>query len=384
MDMFEKQLSGKKIKRVHLTWVKRALWIFLVAGLFLYLNASPPILAIASSSMEPTLTRGDLIVISRVSPAAIQEGDVIVYKVPLSFQQKYGYPPSICHRVVRIQNTDGELAFRTKGDSTGQDPFLVLPEQVVGKESKSISFLGYLVMFPQSRQGWFFLGGLIVLLIIYWNSSLLLKGIKGFRSSLTGVSASEFAKSQSDLEQKMNLMSDQVAASMNNFSAAMSEYARHIASHTSAIQSLAHVAQHMETVLVKIEESKASNSPPVMNQPAASAGAFNDRPESHPFAPPAQSGKPENRIEKAPGATTVTPELKVAVKRFIQEYCLKHGITSVEVTPDLKSAVWEFVRNYEKQTVPDRSDLGSPAETISTAPPEPSPAPTSVLTGSNS
>jgi signal peptidase len=304
--------------------VKQAFWIILLASLFLYLNASPPFLAIASGSMEPTLSRGDMIFSSPVNPDEIQVGDIVVYRVAPTFQEQYGYPTSVCHRVVKIENSKGQLYFRTKGDATGEDPFKVNPDQIIGKESNSIPYLGYLIMFPQSRQGWVFLGGLLILILVYCNSAAIISNGKKVRQALTGVSASEFTHSQASLEQKMGLMSDQVAQSMNGFTQAMSEYAKHIASHTSAIQSLALAAKHMETILAKHEAA--------INQGQAAVN-------------PSQT---VIRNQPAPQPIEVTPELKAAVKDFIQEYCQKHGITSVEVTPELRSAVWQFVQDYQK------------------------------------
>ncbi len=315
----------KKRNSINFQLLKQAFWIILLASVFLYLNAAPPFMAIASGSMEPTLSRGDMILSSPVNPGEIKVGDIVVYRVAPEFQKQYGYPTSVCHRVVRIDTRNGQLYFRTKGDATGEDPFQVLPDQIIGRESSSIPYIGYLIMFPQSRQGWVFLGGLLILILVYCNSSAIVSNGKKVREALTGVSASEFTKSQASLEQKMGLMSDQVAQSMTGFTQAMSEYAKHIASHTSAIQSLAQAAKHMEAILSKqeaaLDQGFTANSPP----PAAV------------------------RVQPAPPQPVeVTPELKAAVKEFIQDYCQKHGITSVEVTPELRSAVWQFVQDYQK------------------------------------
>jgi hypothetical protein len=202
---------------------------------------------------------------------------------------------------------------------------MVSSEQIIGKESTSIPYLGYPVMFPQSRQGWFFLGGLVILILLYCNSDYLLKTGKRLRQAFTGVSSSEFAQSQDEIEHKIGLMSDQVSQSMNNFSSAMSEYARHIASHTSAIQSLAQAARHMESILAKQD----SILPPRPQLDSQSASLMEKKPDI--------------------SGIDVTPELKAAVKEFIQQYCLQHGITDVTVTPELRSAVWEFIQDYVKR-----------------------------------
>jgi hypothetical protein len=181
-------------------------------------------------------------------------------------------------------------------------------------------------MFPQSRPGWFFLGGLVILILLYCNSNSIIKNGKKLRQAFVGVSSSELTQSHSELERKMNLMSEQVSLSMNRFSSAMSEYAGHIASHTSAIQSLAQAAKHMESILSRQDKLT--------------------QPESQTIA--VESPEPENKPLLT--GIEVTPELKAAVKGFIQDYCVKHGITSVVVTPELRSAVWEFIREYDKHS----------------------------------
>ncbi|MCD6247847.1 MAG: signal peptidase I [Hadesarchaea archaeon] len=83
--------------------------------------------------------RGDLIVVKGVSsPEEIKLGDVIVYnsedsKIP------------IVHRVVQIENLDGEIFFTTKGDN----PRILATEEVsfdnvIGKVVFVIPKLGYL------------------------------------------------------------------------------------------------------------------------------------------------------------------------------------------------------------------------------------------------
>jgi signal peptidase I len=319
-----------KLKRINLRWAMQLVWIILLAGLFLYLKAaSPPFLAIASGSMEPTLSRGDLIFSSQVVVDDLKVGDIVVLRVPQQFQVKYGYPPSICHRIVRIQSAGDKLSFRTKGDATGEDPFMVTPESIQGKQNTAIPLIGYFVLFPLSSQGLIFWGGLTVLLLVYWNSSILAKTVKGVRSAVVGVSNSEFINSQKQLETKMDGMSGQVSQSMNNFATAMSEYAQHIASHTSAIKSLARVAEHLESVIPNLNYS---------TPPAGHPG-----PEYHYLE--VQAPMPVQPIE-------VTPELKAAVKRFIVDYSRDHHMKTLEVTPELRTAVWEFIQKYVNEPLP--------------------------------
>jgi signal peptidase I len=311
-------------------------WIVILTGLFLYLNSSPPFMAVGSSSMEPILSRGDLIFTSKVMPDTLKEGDIIVFKVPEQFQIKYGYPSSICHRIIIVQNTADRLSFRTKGDAAGEDPFIVLPESVIGKQTTVIPLVGYAIMFPQTVPGIIFLCGLIILLIMYWNSDYVSKSVKNIHCALTGVSNAEFIKSQKELENKIHDMSGQVSQSMNSFASAMSEYAQHIASHTSAIKSLANVAEHLDAVLSKSDYGKSCGECKTVNQPENNQIIY-DR------------TKP---IE-------VTPELKTAVKLFIIEYSRERNLPNVEVTPELRSAVWEFIQQYANEPLEYSSSQSS-------------------------
>ena len=227
--------------------LKWALWVMLMGGIFLYLHTSPPFMAVASNSMSPTFSRGDVIFIKRTPPEQIKGGSIIVFNVPDALQQRYSYPATISHRVVRFNQSGTGLSFRTKGDNnSSEDPFVVLPEEVIGEESGSVQYLGYLLMFPLSKQGWYFLTGMGILYFLYANSDRLVRGTTRIRSSVFGVSSAEFSNYQHDLTGRMDTMTTQVEQSLNQFSAAMNEYAKHLASHTSAVKSLAEAAEHLD------------------------------------------------------------------------------------------------------------------------------------------
>lgn len=86
--------------------------------------------------------KGDLIVLFGVDENKIKEGDIIVYS-----SEAKSIP--IIHRVINIRNGT-ELIFETKGDnnpyqitSYGLDETNISYEQVIGKASAKIPFLGY-------------------------------------------------------------------------------------------------------------------------------------------------------------------------------------------------------------------------------------------------
>ena len=254
-------------KRIIHRWAWQALWIIPLAGLFLFLISSHSFMAVGSGSMKPTLQVGDLILIHCTSPDKLQVGDIIDYRVSSTFRKLYNYPLTICHRIVRIEQTSNGLAFRTKGDNAPEDPFMVMAQDVIGTESKTIRYLGYPIMFIQSRQCIYLLAGLLLLVLLYKKGNQITKGAQKLRGSVFGVSPIELSNFQKEQQQQMQNMTDHVTRSMDKFSSAMSEYAKHIESHTAAVQSLAQAARHLEMILSE-HEVKSSRERPLPKQTA--------------------------------------------------------------------------------------------------------------------
>ncbi|AAB89589.1 signal peptidase I [Archaeoglobus fulgidus] len=92
------------------------------------------ILVVLSSSMEPLMHPGDLIVVKRSSDVSL--GDVVAFKDPSGKKSVL-----ITHRVVEI----GDGYFKTKGDAVEDvDPFDVHEKDVYGKFLFGIPYIGYL------------------------------------------------------------------------------------------------------------------------------------------------------------------------------------------------------------------------------------------------
>lgn len=206
-----------------------------------YVETSAPIMPIVGTSMEPMLKLGDLIVIGSVDPPQVKEGDVIVFNVPGLIREKYNYPAVVAHRVIKVINDSGSISFRTKGDNTGEDPFTVLSSDLRGQVVKQISHGGYLPLFLQSKQGMYFMVIVLILLAIYfYGGDIQQKWQKTRRSFLAPV----FEENQK-IVQRQNEVMEMSAKSLQQFSDAMSEYAKHLASHTAAIQGLASASQEL-------------------------------------------------------------------------------------------------------------------------------------------
>lgn len=95
--------------------------------------------AVLTSSMEPTLPPGTLVVARPVATGDIGVGDVITY------QLASGRPLTATHRVTAIeQRLDGDRSFVTQGDANAAaDPEPVRPVQVRGELWYAVPYLGY-------------------------------------------------------------------------------------------------------------------------------------------------------------------------------------------------------------------------------------------------
>ena len=153
-------------------------------GSQIVLNTQYPVLAVVSGSMcipydgqcngwshpfERTLHVGDLIIVQGVNPADLNgdypNSDIIVFHKP-------GDPTElIVHRIVAINEDNGTLYFRTKGDGNGinkwpntplpseYDPWRegniagVSQDNVVGKVVMRIPLVGNIVLFMRNSTG---------------------------------------------------------------------------------------------------------------------------------------------------------------------------------------------------------------------------------------
>ncbi len=112
----------------------------LTAGVLIPRLAGATPYAVLTSSMEPTLPPGTLVVARPVAAEAVGVGDVITY------QLVSGRPLTATHRVTGIeQRLDGERRFVTKGDANAAaDPEPVRPVQVRGELWYAVPYLGHL------------------------------------------------------------------------------------------------------------------------------------------------------------------------------------------------------------------------------------------------
>lgn len=232
--------------------MKRAIVLIILVAIvvvgFLIIKGTLPFMPIYGSSMEPVLTSGSLLTINSIEPRDIKVGDIIVYNVPSMVRDYYNYPPTVAHRVIKI-NTTPSLTFRTQGDNTGEDPFTIRPEDIRGTVGSQIPYLGLPLLFFQSPQGMIFAIIAIILLAIFlYGTEIGRGGSWAHRSIFSPILMEEkranrmLSRQLEGTEKKM----EHTEEALEKFSAAVAEYAKHLSSHTSAIQGLSDASHELK------------------------------------------------------------------------------------------------------------------------------------------
>lgn len=255
--------------------MKRALTLILlivacVVG-FLSIRGTMPFMPVFGTSMEPELKAGNMILIEEAAPADIEVGDIIVFTVSPLVREAYNYPPVIAHRVIKVYTRDYDTFFRTKGDTTGEDPFTVQPQNLKGKVGQQIPYLGFPLLFFQSRQGLIFIIIALTLLAIYlygeelsWGRRKVQKGIFAPIIQESRRTSRVMAQTVQAAEKRMERTEETLA----KFTSAIEVYAQHLQSHTSAIQGLSEASQELKKgaaeqnkVLIHLVESMGQTRP---------------------------------------------------------------------------------------------------------------------------
>ncbi len=102
---------------------------------------------VLSGSMSPAFNTGSLVFVKSTDPVNITEGDIITFSSANASERL------TTHRVVGI-NRENDLSFITRGDANNvNDPNPVAAENIVGRVTGSIPYIGYLLGYAQTRQG---------------------------------------------------------------------------------------------------------------------------------------------------------------------------------------------------------------------------------------
>ncbi|OGY27008.1 MAG: signal peptidase I [Candidatus Woykebacteria bacterium RBG_19FT_COMBO_43_10] len=124
---------------------------------------------VRSGSMKPSIEIGSVLLVQPTSQVkkiaaplptpVFQKGDIVTY---LS-----GNNP-ITHRVVRLEESDSQFTYQTKGDANRTpDQGKVSEKQILGKTILVVPFVGHAVNFAKTQMGYIFLIVVPITLIIY-------------------------------------------------------------------------------------------------------------------------------------------------------------------------------------------------------------------------
>ncbi|MGJ9373690.1 signal peptidase I [Nesterenkonia sp. CF4.4] len=133
------------------------LLVLLVLVIPRLLGAVP--LAVLTSSMEPSLPPGTLVVSQPVDPAEVGIGDVITY------QPESGNRTLITHRVISVGYGEAGSTYVLQGDNSGAADDPIVEDQIMGKVIYSVPFVGYLTSaLPTADRAWVItgIGGVLI------------------------------------------------------------------------------------------------------------------------------------------------------------------------------------------------------------------------------
>ncbi|WP_447944140.1 signal peptidase I [Microbacterium aurum] len=130
-------------------------------------------LTVLTSSMEPGLPPGTMVVVRPTDVTAIEPGMILTY------QLKSGEPTLVTHRVTqRLLTADGAWLFIVKGDANEQaDPEPVQEVQIVGTVWYAIPYVGWIATAVGGQQRTIIVTVVVVALLGY--------AVWAFASSLT-------------------------------------------------------------------------------------------------------------------------------------------------------------------------------------------------------
>ncbi len=159
------------LRKIYKTVINLILVVLLLIGALVIFSTVNPsekykLFTVQSGSMEPKIHTGSVIFTRVVE--RYQVDDIVTRKTKNS-------KTTITHRIVR--EADGK--FFTKGDANdGEDREEVLPEEIVGKFYLTIPYLGYLVSFSKTSQGFILIIIIPATILIYEELRKIKKEIK--------------------------------------------------------------------------------------------------------------------------------------------------------------------------------------------------------------
>ena len=131
-----------------------------VGALRIALHTDSPLMVVSSGSMIPTLNVGDIIVVRGTDPSIVTVGTIIIFHSP------YDYSTPIVHRVIAIDDQNGQEFFETKGDNNPvADGWRVPSANLIGVYVMKIPYIGLLSLELRGPLGWILIVLLVMLII---------------------------------------------------------------------------------------------------------------------------------------------------------------------------------------------------------------------------
>ena len=136
--LFEKKVkiyNDKKSNATKLASTTVLIALTISIGMLISNSFSYGLLVIGSGSMSGELNKGDVIIYEKYEDQIINKGSIIVFAHGKS---------KIVHRVVDINNEDGQIRYVTKGDANDErDTGYITSSDIIGITSLKISYIGY-------------------------------------------------------------------------------------------------------------------------------------------------------------------------------------------------------------------------------------------------
>ena len=128
-----------------------------------YLGSWPPVATVMSGSMSPTIKTGDVVLLKRLAgPPRV--GDIVKVEVPDEARARYGYPPVVIHRIIRL-NSDGTI--QTKGDARPTpDPFTIRSTSITARVVFDVPAAGRVLAFLMSPLGLLWIVGGVAMFFV--------------------------------------------------------------------------------------------------------------------------------------------------------------------------------------------------------------------------
>ena len=116
------------------------------------------VLQVMSGSMDDVFSIGDVILIKETKQEDIKKGDIITFKKE----------NIITHRIIDMNKINDTMYYTTKGDNNNvSDAEKVKYEEIEGKYITKFEFLGYLINFLNTTEGFIILVSLPIIVIAF-------------------------------------------------------------------------------------------------------------------------------------------------------------------------------------------------------------------------